>query len=395
MSGTLTSSECALSRRRPISASSGVWLHSLLDDAEPTGLDTPRSGHRAATSPSGRSAAVGSRSCRGTAWVIVSRRTAFRTAPIFGRCGWPVSAGLWPCRRVGSLRTDLPPGSLVIPDQILDRTSGRAHTRTWTPTTGCFTRRVRRSVLVRSAEPAAPAAGMRATGLPVQPAATMVAVNGPRFSTRAESQEFQPSRSRDHRHDRHAGRARPGTRPVLHDAHSVTDLDAGIEIGSGLPPDRGVRAVRGQRARLRTLLVATIEQLPPGQTEPCECGRVTTRSRRRSSCRERWRRGHRCGPRRSPVGTWSVTWPLRSGWASVSRTFRPTHRSTTTALPSVRVRRCRSRDLPRGGAGRRAPAPNSRRRALGRYRETHREPASPGNVVHVHAAAMSLDDAAR
>lgn len=51
----------------------------------------------------------------------------------------PYRANLWALRAcgvrevlapsaVGSLRTDLPPGSALIPDQVVDRTSGRPHT---------------------------------------------------------------------------------------------------------------------------------------------------------------------------------------------------------------------------------------------------------------------------
>jgi hypothetical protein len=235
---------------------------------------------------------------------------------------------------------------LVIPDQILDRTSGRAHTY-MDADNGVFH--------VAYADPYCPvgracalAAG-GVTGLPVQPAATMVVVNGPRFSTRAESQEFQRAGAAI---IGMTGMPEAGLARELALCYTtltlVTDLDAGIEIGSGVTQTEVFEQFAANVPRLRTLLVATIEQLPPGQTELRECGRV------------------RRGPAAVPAAvsarveatvvdaalagvTWSVTWPLRSGWASVSRTFRPTHRSTTMARPSVRVRRCRSRDLPRGG----------------------------------------------
>ena len=89
----------------------------------------------------------------------------------------------------GSLRADLHPGDLVVVDQFVDRTSGRAET---------FHDEFRegpdhlslpdpydphlRSLLVDAG---------RRRGLPVTDGGTVVVVNGPRFSTRAESRWFR------------------------------------------------------------------------------------------------------------------------------------------------------------------------------------------------------------
>src|SRR6185369_5379244 len=266
VSGTLTSSECALSRRRPISASSGGPASTRCSTTPAHSASTRPSGHPVATLRSACLAAVGSRSCRGMAWVIVSHRAnlwALRSAGV--RQVLALSA-------VGSLRTDLPPGSLVIPDQILDRTSGRAHTY-MDADNGVFH--------VAYADPYCPvgracalAAG-GVTGLPVQPAATMVVVNGPRFSTRAESQEFQRAGAAI---IGMTGMPEAGLARELALCYTtltlVTDLDAGIEIGSGVTQTEVFEQFAANVPRLRTLLGATIEQLPPGQTELCECGRV-------------------------------------------------------------------------------------------------------------------------
>ena len=88
-----------------------------------------------------------------------------------------------PCA-VGSLRTDLGPGSLVIPDQVIDRTWGRetsvfdvegpvVHVGFADP----YCPRGR-ATLLRAAE---------ATGWTAVSPATLVVINGPRFSSRAES----------------------------------------------------------------------------------------------------------------------------------------------------------------------------------------------------------------
>lgn len=88
-----------------------------------------------------------------------------------------------PCA-VGSLRPDWGPGTVVIPDQLVDRTSGRA--QTYFDANG---------IHVSFADPYCP--GLRAVAVKsadsavhVQPHGTMAVIQGPRFSTRAESRWY-------------------------------------------------------------------------------------------------------------------------------------------------------------------------------------------------------------
>jgi 5'-methylthioadenosine phosphorylase len=90
---------------------------------------------------------------------------------------------LAPCA-VGSLKQENGPGTLVVPDQVVDRTWGRAHT---------VFDGVGAVVHVGFAEPYCPRgrrvvidAG-RAAGESVVDDGTLVVINGPRFSSRAES----------------------------------------------------------------------------------------------------------------------------------------------------------------------------------------------------------------
>lgn len=93
---------------------------------------------------------------------------------------------LGPCA-VGSLRAELGPGSFVVPDQIVDRTWGRRHT---------VYDEVGPVAHVAFADPYCPV--LRETlvtaagelGIEHRPAGTMVVIEGPRFSTRAESKMF-------------------------------------------------------------------------------------------------------------------------------------------------------------------------------------------------------------
>jgi 5'-methylthioadenosine phosphorylase len=85
---------------------------------------------------------------------------------------------------VGSVHSDYPVGSLVLTDQYLDRTHGRADT--------FFDREVVQHL--PSADPFCPELhriATRALGREVIPSGTVAVIQGPRFSTRAESQWFR------------------------------------------------------------------------------------------------------------------------------------------------------------------------------------------------------------
>ena len=88
---------------------------------------------------------------------------------------------------VGSLRSDLVPGELVVLDQLVDRTSGRADTYLDGPDVGH----------VSFADPYFPelgevlAAAGEAAGARVRRGGAVVVIQGPRFSTRAESAWFR------------------------------------------------------------------------------------------------------------------------------------------------------------------------------------------------------------
>jgi 5'-methylthioadenosine phosphorylase len=85
---------------------------------------------------------------------------------------------------VGGVTADYPPGTLALPDQYLDRTHGRADT---------FFDGEQGSVQhLASADPFDPALrAIAASVVPgVTPSGTIVVIQGPRFSTRAESRWF-------------------------------------------------------------------------------------------------------------------------------------------------------------------------------------------------------------
>jgi 5'-methylthioadenosine phosphorylase len=91
-----------------------------------------------------------------------------------------------PCS-VGSLQPDIHPGQFVIVDQLVDRTWGRADTFHETAPVHHQTFAEPYDARLRTAL----AAAGRRTGIDVIDGGTMVVINGPRFSTAAESRWFR------------------------------------------------------------------------------------------------------------------------------------------------------------------------------------------------------------
>lgn len=191
----------------------------------------------------------------------------------------PYRANLWALRSVGvhqvvslsavgSLRPELPAGTLVVPDQLVDRTHGREHTYFGADCdvhhisfADPFCPRGRRAAL--SAGPSA--------GAPAVDGGTLVVVNGPRFSSRAESLEFQ-----SHGWSIIGMTAMPEAALARELALCyttlalVTDLDAGVEAGAGVTQAEVLAVFAANRPRLRELLFATVAALS-GQQRDCPC----------------------------------------------------------------------------------------------------------------------------
>jgi 5'-methylthioadenosine phosphorylase len=241
----------------------GSGFYSLLDEADAHDVDTPYG------APSGPI----------TTGLLADRSVAFvpRHGPghRFPPHLVPYRANLWALRSlgvtqvvslsaVGSLRADQPTGTLVIPDQVVDRTSGRAHT-VYDAADGVGH--------ISFADPYCPRG--RAAALAGETAVdggTLVVVNGPRFSSRAESLEFQ-----SHGWSIIGMTAMPeaGLARELGLCYTtlalVTDLDAGVEAGEGVTHAEVLEAFAENLPRLRELLVATLRGLPAGQGD-CSCG---------------------------------------------------------------------------------------------------------------------------
>jgi len=241
----------------------GSGVYSLFDGAEQRRVPTPYGEPSDALT-------VGTLGDRQVAFVP-RHGTDHRLAPH----AVPYRANLWALRSVGvrqvlslsavgSLRATLPTGTLVVPDQLADRTHGRAQT---------YFDDARGVGHVSFADPYCPAgrAAALGAGLPVSDGGTLVVVNGPRFSSRAESLEFQ-----SHGWSIIGMTAMPeaGLARELALCYTtlalVTDLDAGVEAGQGVTHGEVLAAFAANLPRLRELLVATVAALPPLQGD-CMC----------------------------------------------------------------------------------------------------------------------------
>ncbi|NUS03434.1 MAG: S-methyl-5'-thioadenosine phosphorylase [Nonomuraea sp.] len=169
-----------------------------------------------------------------------------------------------PCA-VASLRPELGPGVMVVPDQLVDRTCGRAQTyfddaAVHVPFADPYCPVGRETVLGAAA----------ATGQDCVDGGTMVVVEGPRRSSRAESQwhAAQGWSLVDMTGCPEAALARELGLCYVPVA-LVTDLDAGLGVGSGVRRDEVSAIFHEGLDRLRALVVATVALMPADRT--CGC----------------------------------------------------------------------------------------------------------------------------
>jgi len=177
---------------------------------------------------------------------------------------------LAPCA-VGSLSAALGPGSLVVPDQLVDWTRGRVQTFhdmfAGGPLHASFAdpycSLVRRSLLDAAT----------AAGWPVIDGGVMVVIDGPRFSTRAESRFFAAQgwllvNMTNHPEAVLARELGLCYSPVA----LVTDLDAGVVQGQGVSVPEVLRVFAENVARLRSLISTAVGMLPDDSDVHCEPG---------------------------------------------------------------------------------------------------------------------------
>ena len=240
----------------------GSGLYSLLDDAEPVKVSTPYGDPSAAVTV-GR---IGETDLaflprHGIAHEYPPHRINYR-ANLWALRSLGVRDVLAPCA-VGSLDPTLDRGGFVVPDQILDRTSGRersyydaaVHIGFADP----YCPRGRKTVLAEGNQ----------LGLDPADGGALVVIDGPRFSTRAESRWFAAAGGRVIGMTGMPEAVLARELALCYTAIGlVTDHDAGIEAGSGVSQQQVLDTFAAGLDDLRRLLAATAGAI--GHAE-CSC----------------------------------------------------------------------------------------------------------------------------
>jgi 5'-methylthioadenosine phosphorylase len=244
----------------------GSGFYSFLEDVEEVAVDTP-------FGPPAAPASIGT---------IAGRRVAFiprhGVKHEFPPHSVPYRANLWALKElgvervfgpaaVGSLQPGVRPGHFVVSDQLVDRTSGRVATFYDGPVTTHVSFAdpycpVLREVALKSAED---------QGVTVHARGTVVVIEGPRFSTRAESR-FCAQQGWEIINMTQFPEALLARELEMCYANIslVTDYDVGVEGEiEAVSNDEVARVFRENLGRLRDLLFSAIERLPEGRECPC------------------------------------------------------------------------------------------------------------------------------
>ena len=189
----------------------------------------------------------------------------------------PYRANIWALREVGvrrilgpnasgSLRPELRLGEFVICDQFVDRTTGRTDTfydgpdTTHVSAADPYCADLRRILYETALE----------LGIPARDRGTVVTIQGPRFSTRAESRWFQ-SMGWDvvNMTAYPEGYLARELELCYANVSMVTDYDAGVEDGEPVSQEEVVRVFTENNERLLSLLRAVIPKIGPQPEDTC------------------------------------------------------------------------------------------------------------------------------
>jgi 5'-methylthioadenosine phosphorylase len=254
--------------RADVGVYGGSGLYTLLDDVEEVVVDSP-------FGPPAAPVTIGE---------VGGRRVAF--LPRHGRDHSlpphrvPYRANAWALRELGvravfapcasgSLRPDLHPGDFVVPDQIVDRTAGRAtsfHDGPGSPRgmapvdhlsfADPYDERLRKVAL----------GACQAEGVTVHDGGTVVVIEGPRFSTRAESRWYAAQGWQVVNMTQMPEAALCAELRMPYAAIAlVTDYDVGLEGAAGIEPvtmDEVMATLQRNAERVRTVLFRAIADLP-------------------------------------------------------------------------------------------------------------------------------------
>lgn len=245
----------------------GSGFYEFLTDGDEIELDTP-------FGPPADAVTVGEFAGRRVAFLprhgrdhsFAAHRVPYR-ANIWALASLGVRAVIGPCS-CGSLQTDLHPGDFVVVDQLVDRTSGRPGTfhETGAPegTPGADQPLHHqhfadpydaglRGVLVDAS---------RHHGVTTHDGGTMVVINGPRFSTRAESVWYRDQGWSVVNMTGAPEAALAAEAGMTYATIAlVTDRDAGVDGGEPVTMNGVLEVMRHNVSRLRSVLTTAVEAL--------------------------------------------------------------------------------------------------------------------------------------
>jgi 5'-methylthioadenosine phosphorylase len=177
-----------------------------------------------------------------------------------------VSRIIGPCA-AGSLQREVEPGHFVVCDQLVDRTSGRVDTFYDGPVT----------THVSFADPYCPELrklALEVAGeqeITVHDGGTLVAVQGPRFSTRAEAKWFQSAGWQVINMTQYPESYLARELEICYvNISLITDYDVGIEQGAeAVSHEQVIKVFNQNNEKLRKLLFALVPRIPEART--CSC----------------------------------------------------------------------------------------------------------------------------
>ncbi|MFN2502942.1 MAG: S-methyl-5'-thioadenosine phosphorylase [Acidimicrobiales bacterium] len=178
---------------------------------------------------------------------------------------------LGPCS-VGSLKLEIKPGEFVLCDQLVDRTRSRVDTFFDGPVLNC----------IAFADPYCPelrtivAQAAEAEGITAHPRGTVVVIQGPRFSTRAESRWFSSAGWDVVNMTQYPETVLARELGICYAGVAlVTDYDVGLEGVEGIVPvtmDEVFRVLRENVEKVQRLLQRAAPAIPGDRA--CSCGQA-------------------------------------------------------------------------------------------------------------------------
>jgi 5'-methylthioadenosine phosphorylase len=174
----------------------------------------------------------------------------------------------------GSLKKEVEPGHMVVADQVVDRTTGRKDTFYDGPVT----------THVSFADPYCPqlrpiaANALRSIGVTTHETGTVVVIQGPRFSTRAESKWFQDAGWEVINMTQYPECYLARELEMCYvNISLITDYDVGLAGAEPVTHEAVLKVFASNNERVKNAIFKIVEAIPDERT--CGCGTALTGAR--------------------------------------------------------------------------------------------------------------------